>query len=346
MITAIDFGCYAIRSAFRGTTAGGPVSVCSEKAEYVVLPNIERYRQLLDTHDVPRAECEDSLVIYGNQAIRARWLSRVPSAGIFNGGMVPTDDPPARQILDLICGAVLPPAGNTPNLCAFTVPGNERREESQRFLSRLIQMQGYEPLAMSAADVTMLAEGGDSSFSGISVVLGAETAEVSVTRLGVTLASQQIPVGADWIDIEIARQYQIQVFDEAGNGWLDLEAVREWKHSPERNIRNPVGEREKTLSRLLSAVLDRIAQAAKELLSLPNVVSALGEQRLNVICCGGPTCITGFASLLTERFVDHDIAGQIQSVRTVDRPELTVVRGLLIAAELEARCRRQSRAAA
>lgn len=346
MITAIDFGCYAIRSAFREDASGSPVKVFSERSEYVVLPNIERYRQLLDSHQVPRAECEDTLAAYGNQAARARWLSRIPSAGIFNGGNVPADDPPARQMLDLICAAILPSPGAGQNLCAFTVPGSERQEASQEFLSRLIRMRGFEPLAVRAADVTMLAEGSESSFSGIAVVLGAETTEICVSRLGVTLASKVIPVGADWIDIELARQFQIQVFDESGQAWLDLEAVREWKHSAERNLRNPIGEREKVLSRLFGTIMDQMAQTTKELLSVPGVKTAVGDERLNVVCCGGSSRIAGFASALTERFVDHDIAGQVQSVRTVDRPDLTVVRGLLIAGELEARSRRQAPAAA
>jgi hypothetical protein len=61
MITAIDFGCYAIRSAFREEKIGAPVTMYSEKSEYIVLPNIERYRRLLDEHQVARAECEDTL---------------------------------------------------------------------------------------------------------------------------------------------------------------------------------------------------------------------------------------------------------------------------------------------
>ncbi len=345
MITAIDFGCYAIRSAFRENMDGAPVRLFSERSEYVVLPNVERYLQLLNLHEIPRAECEDTLVVYGNRAACTRWLSRMPSASIFNGGMVPADDPPARQMLDLICAAILPAPGPCLNVCVFTVPGSERCAESQKFLSRLIRMRGYEPLALSASDVAMLAEGSDVSFSGISVVIGAETSEVSVSRLGVTLASTLIPVGADWIDIELARQFQIQIFDESGCAWLDLEAVREWKHNPERNLRNSIGERERILSRLYSAVLDRVAEATYHLLVQPNVQLAVAEERLNVICSGGATCINGFASALTEHFVDQDIANRVQSVRTVDDPELSVVRGLLIAGELEARCRPLARTA-
>ncbi len=345
MITAIDFGCFAIRSAFREENVGAPVSMYSERSEYIVLPNIERYRQLLDAHQVARAECEDTLAVYGSQASQARWLSRMPSASIFNGGMVPADDPPARQMLDLICAAILPVPTNGRNLCAFTIPGSERTEMSREFLARLIRMRGFEPFPVDAAEATILAEGSETSFSGISVVIGAETSHICVSRLGVTLAATAIPVGADWVDIELARQFQVQVFDEEGTAWLDLEAVREWKHSSDRNLRNPVGEREKVLSRLYLALLDQVAQATQQLLNSPTVKARIGAERLHVICAGGAIQIAGFASALTERFVDHDIAGQIQSVRTVDKPDQAIVRGALIAGELEVRSRRTSRAA-
>jgi hypothetical protein len=345
MITAIDFGCYAIRSAFREEKIGAPVTMYSEKSEYIVLPNIERYRRLLDEHQVARAECEDTLVVYGSQASQTRWLSRMPSASMFSGGVVPADDPPARQMLDLICAAILPTPTSGRNLCAFIVPGSERTEASREFLARLIRMRGFEPFPVDAAEATILAEGSETSFSGVSVVIGAETSHICISRLGVTLVSTSIPVGADWVDIELARQFQIQVFDEEGTAWLDLEAVREWKHSSERNLRTPVGEREKVLSRLYLAVLDQIAQATQRLLSSPTVKARIGAERLHVICAGGAIQIAGFASALTERFVDHGIAGQIQSVRTVDRPDQTIVRGALIAGELEVRSRRTAQAA-
>lgn len=340
MITAIDFGCYAIRSACRREHAGAPITMYSEQSEYVVLPNIERYRQLLDAHEVPRAECEESLVVFGNQAKRVRWLSRMPPACIFNGGNVPADDPPARQMLDVLCAAILPSPGSGSNLCAFTIPGSERREASREFLSRLIRMRGYEPFPLHAAEAVMLAEGHETSFSGIAIVVGAETTEICICRLGVTLASTTIPVGADWIDMELARQFSIQVYDEAGNSWLDLEAVREWKHNPERSLRSVLGDRESGLGRLYQAVLDQIAQSTHQLLNHPSVRSHLASERMHVICSGGPTQINGFASSLTERFVDQDITARIHSVRTVDTPDQTVIRGALIAAELEVRGRR------
>jgi len=339
MITAIDFGCFAIRSAWRADPPNSGIMMHSAQSEYVVLPNIEQHRQLLDAHGISRAECEDSIVVYGNQAERARWLSRTPSAGIFNGGMVPVDDPPARQILDLLTASMLPEPSGHGNLCAFTIPGSQRRNESQEFLARLISMRGFEPLPVSAADAAMLAEGSESTFTGFAIVMGAETTEVSLFRLGVTLASNILPVGADWVDMELARQFKVQIWDESGDAWLDLGAVREWKHHPDRHLSSASGGREKVFGQLNSAVLAKVAQSIRQQLLLPDVQLILPDDRLNVVCCGGATQAAGFTSALTGRFVDHDIAGRIQSVRAVDNPAQTVIRGLLIAAELESRRR-------
>jgi molecular chaperone DnaK (HSP70) len=58
---------------------------------------------------------------------------------------------------------------------------------------------------------------------------------------------------------------------------------------------------------------------------------------LSVVLSGGATRIEGFASLLTEQFVEHEIAERILSVRCSQDPATAVVRGALIYGELEAR---------
>ena len=71
-------------------------------------------------------------------------------------------------------------------------------------------------------------------------------------------------------------------------------------------------------------------------------LQALLDERILVLDGAAGTQIQALgldeAAIRGERFVDHDIAGRIQSVRTVDNPSHAVVRGLLIAAELERVC--------
>ena len=346
MITAIDFGCYAVRSAWRYPSASPRLTLFSERAEYAVLPDQHSYRQALGDRQVSYAECDGSLVVFGNQAGQIRWLSRMPCAPLFVDGAIPTRDAPARQILHVLVNAILPKPDDAISTCCFAVPGGPGRTENVEFLSRLIRMNGFEPVPCSAAESLILASGRESNFTGIAVVVGTENSEIGIFRFGVQLASDTIDVGANWIDAEIARQFGFQVWDAAGDCYLDLESVREWKHGSRVHLRNGIGEREQILARLYGAVLDEVARSVRRLRNCPAVKSTLGNQRLTVVCAGGPTTIGGFGSALTERFADHDIAGDIESVRTVDDPSHAVVRGLLIHGELEQRRHRTATSAA
>jgi hypothetical protein len=337
MITALDFGCYAIRSAYRQHPSSRQLTMFCERSEYTLLPNTDRYLTALTESRIPSAQCEDHLVVFGNRAADVSWLSRRPRTALFLEGNVPVDDPPARQILNVLVEAMLPKPDVGQNLCVFTVPGAESRAKNEAFLAQLIRMRGFRPLHASEGLVTALAAGAESAFTGVAMVMGAETSHVSVVRYGIEIASAIVPVGADWIDMEMARQFKMQTWDDVGERYLDLEAAREWKQGPNIHLRNTIGEREKMLARLYSVALDRITRAMHTLLEHPTVQNKLGSQRISLMCVGGPTQIPGFVSALTERLVEQDIASRVASVTTVTDPSTAVLRGMLIHGELEAR---------
>ncbi len=337
MITAIDFGCYAIRTAFRDPATAAAITLYSERSEYAILPDQESHRQALLEREISYGACEDNLLVFGNRAGQVRWLSRKPCAPLFTDGGVPTTDAPARQILHVLTKAMLPQNRTEGDYCCFTVPGGRNKTSHAEFLARLIQMSGFVPVPVSSCESALLASGAETHFTGATIVIGAESTEIGISRFGVELASQTIAVGSNWIDTELATQFKFQVWDEAGECYLDLEAVREWKHDDRIHLRHGTSERERTLARLYGAVLDQIARATRQMLLSPEVKSGLGKQRLSVVCAGGPTQIAGFSSALSERLVDHDIASQILSVKAIEDAGHAVVRGLLIHGELEAR---------
>lgn len=345
MITAIDFGCYAIRCAYRHPETAAHITLFSERAEYAVLPNQETFHTALAERQISYATCDDSIVVFGNRASQVRWLSRKPCAPLFTDGGVPTRDAPARQILHVLTKALLPKAPKD-SYCCFTVPGGPGNKVSREFLTRIVQMHDFVPVVVSSAESVLLAAGCATSFTGVTVVIGAETSEISVCRLGVELASKTLSVGANWVDTEMARQFQMRVWDDAGDCYLDIEAVREWKHQERVHLRNSVGEREKTLSRLYGSILNQVATTVRDLIRSPQVIASLGRERLSVLCAGGATEIGGFATALTDHFVDHDVASEVLNVQTASAPANAVVRGLLIYGELEQRKRAVEKAAA
>ncbi len=341
MICAIDFGSCWIRSIFRNPKAPERLSMYSEKSEYSLIASTEQHRRILLEHEIPFAECEGSLVVVGNNAAKAQWLSRVPCTPLLADGIVPTDDPPARQMLSVLAEAMLPPLQGSLNLCAVTMPGRaegtEAASNNAEFLCRLVRMKGYIPVVVSPAEAALLSTCNDATFTGISIVMGAEATSICVARYGMSLAKETIDIGSNWIDSEIAKQFKVQVWDEDGNAFLDMESVRVWKHQANLHLRNAVGDRERMMSRLYSVVLDRIARTVSLMLSSTSVRNAMQRQRLSVMLSGGATMVDDFTNLLTERFIEHEIADRILSIRSGKDPETAVVRGALIYGELEAR---------
>jgi len=341
MICAIDFGSCWIRTVFRNAANPHRLSMYVEKSEYALIADSETHQKILIEQQIPFAQCEGSLVVVGNNAAKAQWLSRVPCASLLRDGIVPTDDPPARQMLSLLTEAMLPSLFGATNLCAVTVPGlrdgSDQSRKNEEFLCRLVRMRGYIPIVVDPSEAALLATGNDNSFTGISIVIGAETTHIGIARYGMMLASETLAIGSNWIDSEVARHFQAQRWDEAGNVYLDLDNIRQWKEQADVHLQTALGDRERMMSRLYTVVLDRVSRTIAQMLSSAPVHRALQRQRLSVMLAGGATMIDGFVSLLTERFIEHEIAERVQSIRCAPDAATAVVRGALICGELESR---------
>ncbi len=341
MICAIDFGSCRIRSVFRNRRTPERLKMFSERSEYAMLANTEQHRMTLERQAVPHAECDQALVVFGNHAASAQWLSRVPRTSLLTDGIVPTNDPPARQILSLLTESMLPAHHEPGSLCVFTVPGprdgSDQAKKNEAFLYRLVQMRGYRPLLVNPAEASLLATCSDAAFTGISIVMGAETTTICIARYGIVVATETLTIGGNWIDAELARQFRIQMFDEAGTAFLDLCKVREWKFENGVSLTNSLGDRERLLGRLYKVVLDQVTATVGRMLVAPRVRAVLNRQRLAVMLAGGAVMVDGFADVLTEQFIQHEIAERILSLRVAADPETAVVRGALIYGELESR---------
>lgn len=339
MICAIDFGCSRIRSVYRNPQTPDRLTMYSERSEYTLLKNTEQHRTALESERVPYAECRETLVIFGNNAAKAQWLSRVPRTALLTDGLVPSDDAPARQMLNLLTESIMPKSPGQNNICVLTIPGvrdgSLQANRNEAFLCHLVQMRGYTPVVVNPAEAALLATCSDVAFTGVSIVMGAETTTVCVARLGVVLASETIAAGGNWIDSEMSRQFKVQMFDETGNAYLDLESIRQWKIDTSPHLMNAHGDRERQLSRLYSVVQERIVRSIRELTAQSSVRVALNNQRLSIMAAGGAVKVNGFADLLTEQLIQHDIADRILAVKTAPDSETAVLRGTLIYGELE-----------
>jgi hypothetical protein len=339
MITAVDFGCSVVRCLFRDPAQRNRLKLFAERSEYAAIASAPQHLRSLLEEGIPFADCDGALVVVGNDVARAKWLSRVPLTSLFDDGRVPVDDPPARQLLNVLLESMLP-EGDEGSLCALAIPcgdgSSEQTVENQEFLCRLVQMRGYEPLVIHPATAAVLSTCAEAAFRGIGIVVGAQSCSIAIARYGMPVAETRIAVGSDWIDQEVARQFSLHSYDDSGVCYLDVQQVRNWRITNNVYLRNPTGERDTVLNRLYTALLDRITRCIAQLLSTDAVRNAMGDGRLAVTVAGGPCQHAGFAGMFTEQLVKHGIADRVAAMRIADQPETAVIRGALIHAELEA----------
>jgi hypothetical protein len=339
MICAIDFGSCWIRALYRNPAAPQRLTLFSEPAEYVLLANSEPHRSLLQSRQIPFAICDDALLVTGHAMDRAEWLSRLPRTPLFPDGNVPDNDPPARQLLNVIVESILPPGDGSNDLCVLTVPGRRDQSETairnEEFLNRLLQMRGYRTCVINAAEATLLAGGNRSAFTGFSVVIGAETTSICLGRQGIPLAAETLMIGANWIDTELARHFQIHRWDDEGQSYLDLHSIRQWKQGDPTQHKNLADTGSRMLLRLYAVVLEQVARTMSRMLSQLHSSVTASTTRFPVLLAGGGTLVENFPSLLAQRLDDHGLSERILSVQHIDDPCTAVVRGGLILAELE-----------
>lgn len=335
MTVALDVGAHRVRSLRRDERR---LLAQSCRALYAVLPDSDSQRDLLRRTGIPFAACEEDLALMGDGAEEYARLFRALSVPLFPDGRVPSGDPPARQIIAALIEALLPPSGSFENICCLTVPGggDDREDDATwQFLSQLVRLRGYTPIFLSQAMAIVLAELADRAFTGIGIDLGASKTELVVAHCGVELARCAIPRGGQWIDRELALRAERFAWDSAGNRYLDLEGVRQWK---ETATLRPATAHDDLLTELYAELLgDALSEISIALTRMLDC--ALVPQPLAVVVSGGAARIGGFKELLERLWRRAAFPLDVDRIRIAAGGDYRVARGCLVRAELETQTR-------
>lgn len=338
MNCSIDYGSSVLRSLFRNPASPSRLCLSTSRSEYAVVPDTDSHRRALGSEGVPFAVCEGSLLVIGNDASRVRWISRLPASPLFADGRIPQTDAPARQMLYELTQAMLPELRSDRGVCVMTIPGAGQGESvtglNAEFLTRLVRMRGYTPLVLGAAEAAMLSAGVDSRFTGVSVVIGAESVSWCVARRGLVLATDAISAGTRWMDLEIARAFGVQVWDASGRAYLDAERAGEWRRESCVDLRQPRDEQESLLSRLYAVLVQKLAEAIT--VAVGSVDPGLRPlEAVPVVLAGGGSLVAGLVDILRASLREHETGQQRYAVKVAANAETAVVRGAYVYSELE-----------
>ncbi len=250
------------------------------------------------------------------------------------GGMVPVEDPPARQLLGSIIESLLPEAIQILSPCAVLLPAASMNDEASiEFVTRLVGLRGYRPVLITPTHALALATLSAEGFSGVCVTLGAGGCSIGLVHHGRELASVRDERGTHFIDARIATAERRFIHGADGERYLDTESVRRQRESLSDGLARPATPFSSQVAGLYRELLRSITT---------DFAKRLSEERLGrfdtplpVVCAGGGTRAAGFTTLLSTAIASSDLPFPLAPARVAPNDEYLFARGALIHAELE-----------
>jgi hypothetical protein len=329
MTASVDFGSHRIRVL---TLQDDKIVAKQFRSVYSVLPDSQEQRAILGRLGLPYAACENHLAVIGDHADELRCVNSLPAVPIFSDGQITADDPPARQILNVLVESMLPLATHKNQTCAVVTPGSFKPGTgSPEFLEKIIGLRGYTPLQVNAGQAIVLAEGAANRFSAIGVSFGSQCCDIALVARGNLIDREVVSKGGDWMDLELARQSRQYVYDREGQCYLDTGSVSNWKEASFRSLDRRDSVLEHTLGNLYSEMLKDVVSAIERIVERNLIQSG----NLPVLCNGGVATIDGFSEAMRHAFRGTKLSSkQVGEIRIVSDP-LAIARGGLINVTLQ-----------
>ncbi len=336
MSVGLDIGASQIRCVRR---RGERLTGRSAKTLFTALPDAPEYRALLEAGRIPFAVCDGALTLVGDNAAEYSLLFHVRPQSLLPQGRLPTNDPVARQSLAALVDALLGEPDQPGEMCCVTLPGGESfrslaTSSELEFFSRLIRLRGFTPQVLSAGMAAVLAELSRHCFTGLSLSFGAGTSECVVAHRGIEQLMCSVPQGGDWLDEQIAQEFNDTLLDEAGEPYLDVTKAAARRHAFEGTLSSPANNSDRFLASLHRDLLYALVRSVTfALAQQPRILEI--PQPLPVVVVGGVSRIAGFEHLLRQAFELARLPLSTREIWFATKHDFTVARGCLINAQLE-----------
>lgn len=340
MSIALDLGSHEFRSLRR---EGDHLSARRCRAAYCVLPATRQQQLLLDQAGIPYVWCAENLVLIGDAAVEHAETFQSPFRAVLPGGRFRRRDPLARQIAALLVESLLTTPTVSEPVCCMTVPGAPDAAGNHpelEFFTRVVRLQGYQPLLVHSGAAVVLAELGRCGFTGIGASFGATSTDISVSHRGVELSHCRIDCGGQAIDTEFARLGDDYRWNARGEPYLDVAAAERQKlwYSGCGGSGSGGSGQDDDYARIHDLYRDWLMHVVEEAGGVLGASLSPREvpQPLILVCAGGPVEFPGFRELLKDVLSKTRFPFAVNEILIAARPRYAAARGCLISAELEA----------
>jgi hypothetical protein len=278
---------------------------------------------------IPFSTCEESCVVFGDNAIELSRAMKLPLIPVFPEGRLPKEDPIGRQVAATLIESLLPTRPAISGFSLMVVP-----EDVCRFAERVLALRGIRCRAIHPGTASILAELNDCQLTGVGLSVGANSTSLGIAVHGQPVAELTIPRGLGSVDEVFARSRGRYFFDAEGNRYLDVRHVSRWRETANVDLTNPQGDDQDLLRSLIREwLLTAMSEFSQQLDALRGFRP--GREVSVMTLNGGPARMTGFDVLVADSLRRAGLPLSIQEIRTAEDSDYTLARGALIAAELE-----------
>jgi hypothetical protein len=306
----------------------GDLVVKRERNAFLEIPSeFVGNREMLTKLNVPYVSFKGRLYVLGDASFNlANMFGQEVRRPMMSGFLSPAEQeaiPMMRFIVERLLGA--PRVENEP-VC-FCIPAASIDKDNdtvyhEGIVSGILKKLGYDPNPMNEAHAIVYSSLAEQDFTGIGVSCGGGMFNVCVAYRTIPAVTFSVSRGGDWIDESVARVMGIPK--------TRATAIKEG----DVNLTTPRNREEEACVLYYRSLIKYVLRNLKQRFELARDVPQFTEP-VEVVVAGGTSLVGGFVEVFAEELHKVNFPLEIAGVRRAEDAISSVVRGCLIAAQLD-----------
>ena len=294
---------------------------------FISLPYARLTESALRKENIAHEVQNEELIILGNDSERLANLFHLETRRPMIRGLLNPNESGSSAIMRQFLTTLLGKEGEGRRVC-FSVPGapaNAPQELSyhEATIRGLLTDMNYQVSTINEGLAVVLAELGDTNFSGLGVSFGGGMCNVCLAYLSMPVFSFSVSKGGDFIDESAA--------SVAGEGPTRVRAIKEQSFYFNGVYKDQVKQ---ALTVYYDDVISSVVNALAEYLSKPRNVPRM-DRAIPVVISGGTSLPRGFKDRFEALLKVAALPLAISEIRTASDPLNSTAKGALVAALAE-----------
>jgi len=306
----------------------GDLLVMRERNAFLEIPSqFVGNREMLTKLRVPYVQYKDRLFVLGDAAFNLANMFGTEVRRPMQHGFLSAGEQEAITMIRFIIQRLLGEPETEGEEVCFCIPASSIDRENdtvyhEGIVSGILRKLGYTPRSMNEAHAIVYSSLSEQDFTGIGVSCGAGMFNVCVAYKTIPAVTFSVARGGDWIDEHVSKVMGIPRVRATAikEGDVDLMA--------------PKSREEEAVVLYYRNLIAYVLQNFKQRFVLARDVPQFTDP-IEVVIGGGTSLIAGFVDIFAEELRKVDLPIPIAGVRRADDALSAVVRGCLIAANLD-----------